>query len=162
MVDISGEIVIARPIEDVFATLADVRNEPLYNSRVLKVEKVSPGPIGPGTRFRQRARSMGRTQQMLIEITKYLPPHRLSLITWSSAMRVYRTATFEAVAGGTRARYSWSVQPRGLAVLLTPVFAVLSRHLERGVWESIKMFLEQRPATKRQHLDEIPSKPDSR
>jgi hypothetical protein len=53
MLQISGEIVIARPVEEVFALLADARNEPLYNPRILKAEKVSAGPIGLGTRFEQ-------------------------------------------------------------------------------------------------------------
>jgi uncharacterized protein YndB with AHSA1/START domain len=106
MVRISGEVVIARPIEEVFALLADARNEPLYNPRILKAEKVSPGPIGPGTRFEQTARAIGHTGQMMIEITECVPPRRLSLITRSSAMRVHGTDTFESLVGGTRARYS--------------------------------------------------------
>jgi uncharacterized protein YndB with AHSA1/START domain len=61
MIEIRGEIVIARPIEEVFELLADARNEPLYNPRILKAEKVSAGPIGLGTRFEQTARSIGRT-----------------------------------------------------------------------------------------------------
>jgi uncharacterized protein YndB with AHSA1/START domain len=147
MVQISGEIVIARPIEEVFSLLADARNEPLYNPRILKAEKVSPGPIGPGTRFEQTARAIGRTGQMMIEITEYVPPRRLSLITRSSVMRVQGTETFESVVGGTRARYFWEVHLTGLAMLLTAVFAVVGRRMERGVWESIKRFLEQRRAT---------------
>ena len=147
MIEIRGEIVIARPIEEVFELLADARNEPLYNPRILKAEKVSAGPIGLGTRFEQTARSIGRTGQMIMEITEYLPPHRLSVISRSSVMRVQGTETFESVVGGTRARYFWDMHPTGLAVLLTPVFAVFGRRLERGVWESMKKFLEQRRAT---------------
>ena len=79
MVRISGEIVIERPIEEVFGLSADARNEPLYNPRILKAEKISAGPIGQGTRFEQTARAIGRTDQMMIEITEYVPPRRLSL-----------------------------------------------------------------------------------
>jgi hypothetical protein len=70
MVQISGEIVIAGPIEEVFALLADARNEPLYNPRIVRAEKVSPGPIGLGTRFEQTARAISHTGQMMIEITE--------------------------------------------------------------------------------------------
>jgi uncharacterized protein YndB with AHSA1/START domain len=156
MVQISGEIVIAGPIEEVFALLADARNEPLYNPRIVRAEKVSPGPIGLGTRFEQTARAISDTGQMMIEITEYVRPRRLSLITRSSAMRVHGTDTFESLVGGTRARYSWDMHLTGLAVLLTPMFAVFGRRLERGVWESIKRFLEQRPVTERLRPEEIP------
>jgi uncharacterized protein YndB with AHSA1/START domain len=156
MVQISGEIVIARPIEEVFELLADARNEPLYNPRIRKAEKISPGPIGPGTRFEQTARAIGRTGQMMIEITEYVPPRRLSLSTRSSVMRVHGTDTFESLVGGTRVRYSWDMHLTGLAMLLTPIFAVFGRRLEWGVWESIKSFLEQRPVTERLRPEEIP------
>lgn len=147
MVQIRGEIMIARPIEEVFELLANARNEPLYNPRILKADKVSVGPIGLGTRFEQTARSIGGTGQMITKITEYLPPHRLSVISRSSLMRVHGTETFESVVGGTRARYSWEVHPTGPAVLLSPVFAVLGRRLERGVWASMKKFIEQPRAT---------------
>jgi hypothetical protein len=71
-------------------------------------------------------------------------------------MRVHGTDTFESLVGGTRARYSWDMHLTGLAVLLTPMFAVFGRRLERGVWESIKRFLEQRPVTERLRPEEIP------
>ncbi len=52
MAHIEGEILIGRSVEDVFDFVADERNEPRYNPRMLRAEKISPGPIGAGTRFR--------------------------------------------------------------------------------------------------------------
>jgi hypothetical protein len=56
----------------------------------------------------------------------------------------------------TQARYSWEVRPSGSAVLLTPVFAGFGRRLERGVWRSMKRFLESgrrlKPASRRDSL----------
>ncbi len=48
---IEGEIIIHRPVEEVFDFVADERNEPRYNRRMLHAEKISEGPVGPGTRF---------------------------------------------------------------------------------------------------------------
>ena len=42
---------IACPPEQVFDTLADLRNEPRWNSRVSTAELRSTEPIGPGSRF---------------------------------------------------------------------------------------------------------------
>jgi len=61
-VHIDGEIVIARPIEAVCDFVADERNEPRYDLTMLKVEKLTEGPIGVGTRYRvtmMRGRPMG-------------------------------------------------------------------------------------------------------
>jgi hypothetical protein len=46
MANISGEILINRPVEQVFDFVADQRNEPIYNPRMLRSEKITEGPIG--------------------------------------------------------------------------------------------------------------------
>ena len=55
MARVSGEILINRPVEVVFDYVADQRNEPIYNPRMLQSEKITDGPIGVGTRFRATA-----------------------------------------------------------------------------------------------------------
>ncbi|HEX5383825.1 MAG TPA: SRPBCC family protein [Propionibacteriaceae bacterium] len=66
---ISGEILIKRQVEQVFDYVADQRNEPIYNPRMLHSEKITDGPVGVGTRFRVTAQSGWREIEMLIEVT---------------------------------------------------------------------------------------------
>jgi len=47
---IEGEIIIHRPVEEVFDFVADEHNEPRYNRKMPRAEKISDGPVGPGTR----------------------------------------------------------------------------------------------------------------
>ena len=49
MARIEGEIVIDRPVEVVFDYVADQSNEPQYNPRMVRAEKITPGPVGKGT-----------------------------------------------------------------------------------------------------------------
>jgi hypothetical protein len=52
MTSIRGQIVINRPVSEVFDVLADARNEPSYNRRMLRVEKTSqpvPSESAPGS-----------------------------------------------------------------------------------------------------------------
>ena len=51
MARVEGEIVINRPVEDVFDFVADERNEPRYNPRMRSAEQSSEGPIGSGLGF---------------------------------------------------------------------------------------------------------------
>ena len=60
MARIDGEIMINRPVEEVFDFVADERNEPRYNPRMLSAEKLSPGPVGLGSRFRAVLQSRPR------------------------------------------------------------------------------------------------------
>jgi hypothetical protein len=46
------EIVINRPVEEVFDFVTDARNEPRFNPRILlSAEKTTSGPTGRGTCF---------------------------------------------------------------------------------------------------------------
>ena len=56
MPHVVGEIVINRPVEQVFDFVADERNEPRFNPKMLTVEKATPGPVEtePGSARRSR------------------------------------------------------------------------------------------------------------
>ena len=58
--DIEGEILIARPVGEVFDFVADERNEPLYNPQLTAAEKITAGPVGAGTQYRATTTTMGR------------------------------------------------------------------------------------------------------
>lgn len=74
MAEIEGEILIGRPVEDVFDFVADQRNEPQYNPRMVRAAKITDGPVGKGTVFRSATKSLGRTAEMSIELRP--PPPR--------------------------------------------------------------------------------------
>jgi hypothetical protein len=57
-----GEIVITRPVDEVFDFVADERNEPQNSRRMLTAEKTTPGPIGAGTCFRSVFAIRGRPE----------------------------------------------------------------------------------------------------
>jgi hypothetical protein len=48
MARIEGEIVIGRPVDVVFDYVADQGNEPQYNLRMMRAEKIIAGPRGEG------------------------------------------------------------------------------------------------------------------
>ena len=141
MARVTGEVLINRPVASVFDYVADQRNEPIYNPRMLRSEKTD-GPIGVGTRFRGTARSGRRAVQMLIEITEYNRPRRLGSRTTMSSVGVNGGLTFEPVDGATRMSWSWEVSPRGLLQLLGPLIARQGRRQEQTIWTGLKAQLE--------------------
>lgn len=52
MARVTGQIFIECAPAVVFDVVADERNEPRYNPDLLRVEKLTDGPVGAGTRFR--------------------------------------------------------------------------------------------------------------
>ena len=74
MVEVQGEIAIARRPEDVFDFVAELRNEPLYNPRMIRAEKITPGPVDKGTRWAATIESRGRPLDMVVELTNSAKP----------------------------------------------------------------------------------------
>lgn len=143
---ITGEIDIARPVEVVFDYVADQRNEPKYNPTMLRSEKLTDGPIGVGTRFRASAISGRRHVDMHIEVIEYERPRMLRSTTVMAAADVEGTMTFQELDHGTRMRWSWSLTPKGVTRLLTPLIAVMGRREERRIWTGLKRHLESTSA----------------
>ena len=96
MARVEGEIVIARPVEEVFDFVADERNEPRYNPRMVRAEQVSSGPIGPGTQFHTELKTMGRTMPMAVQFTRFERPRLLASRTTSSMMETEGSLTLGA------------------------------------------------------------------
>lgn len=139
---IEGEIVINRPVEEVFDFVADERNEPQFNPRMSRVEKITSGPVGPGTRFSAEMTSLGRPAEMIIEFTAYDRPRKLASETHLSAMEIRGALSFEPVRGGTLMRWRWEMQPRGLLKAIGPLLGRMGRRQERTIWAGLKRRLE--------------------
>jgi hypothetical protein len=145
MTRIEGEIVINRPLEEVFDFVADERNEPRYNPRMLRAEKISPGPIGVGTRFRAETKTMRGSAEMVIEVTTYERLRRLGSSTQLSSMEIHGTLAFEPFPEGTRMHWEWDVEPRGLFKPFSSIVAWMGRRQERRIWANLKRYLEAQP-----------------
>src|SRR5450759_1777323 len=146
MARIEGEIFINRPVEAVFDYVADQSNEPQYNPRMVRAEKITAGPVGKGTQFRSAAASMRRTAEMLIECTGYDRPTLLASTTTMQQADISYTLTFEPAAAGTRMRWSGQVRPKGAFKLLGPVITWMGIRQEQRIWASLKKHLEAAPA----------------
>ncbi len=143
MLRVEGAIVIRRSLEEVFDFVADERN--LYDPRTVGAEKVSPGPIGRGTRFRTETKKGRRTISMLVELRAYDRPHHLASHTSTRGMDIDSSITFEAVREDeTRIRWISNLQPRGLLLtLLRPILRPLARRQMETIWKNLKRTLER-------------------
>jgi Polyketide cyclase / dehydrase and lipid transport len=145
MARIEGEIVIGQPVDVVFDYVADQSNEPQYNPRMVRAEKITAGPVGKGTQFRSAVASGGRTAEMLIEYTGYDRPALLASTTTMQQADISYTLTFEPAAAGTRMRWSGQVRPKRAFRLLGPVITWMGIRQEQRIWTSLKEHLEAAP-----------------
>jgi len=108
---------------------------------MLRIEKLTAGSVGAGTRFRATALSGRWSVDMVTELTEYDRPSRLGYTTITSTLDIDGTLTFQQVGQSTRMRWAWDVRPKGTTRLLTPIVSAIGRQEER-TWQGLKRHLE--------------------
>lgn len=140
MAHITGSIRIAAPVEQVFDTAADSRNEPSFNPAMTQVILVTPEPVGLGSRF---VAHMGKAgMEMRVELTEFDRPRRLGSTTTSSMMETSGTLTFTPDQDSSVMAWDWEVRPKGWFWLLGPLVGPLGLRMERRIWAGLKRKLE--------------------
>ncbi len=111
--------VVDRPIDEVFAFLAQGTNDPKFSPRVLEIEQVGDGPPGVGTVFRSTVKDAGMKTKREFELTEFEAP---SKIRWTERSKNLVTVTaggydLAADGNGTRVRLFNEFAGHGLGKL---------------------------------------------
>src|SRR5436190_22583430 len=72
-----GSAVIDRPIDEVFAFVADGTNDPKFSPRVLEIRKTTDGPTAVGTVYASKVKDAGVTTDREFEITEFAAPTKI-------------------------------------------------------------------------------------
>ena len=75
--EFSGSAVIDRPVDEVFAFLADGTNDRKFSPRVQEIRKTTDGPIGVGTVFESKVKDAGMTTSRRFELTAFEAPTKI-------------------------------------------------------------------------------------
>jgi carbon monoxide dehydrogenase subunit G len=75
--EFTGSAVIERPIDEVFAFLADGTNDLKFSPRVQEIRKTTDGPIGVGTVFESKVKDAGMTSSRKFELTTFEAPTKI-------------------------------------------------------------------------------------
>ena len=115
-----AEVVIDRPIEEVFAFLADGTNDRKFSPRVLEIEKTTDGPTGAGTVYASTVKDAGMKTKREFELTEFEPPTRIRWTELSKNAVVVPEGGYDlAPAGeGTRLTVFNVFEGRGLGRLI--------------------------------------------
>jgi hypothetical protein len=140
--------IIHKPLEEVFAFFRDIDQHAGQKGTIVPVyDKITPGPVGVGTRYREVVQVMPFvTGKILTEVAGYEPGRRLAYRYVALGMAGELTYWFESVEEGTQVVQQQSLRPSGLLRLFSPMIgAMFSRMIERRLVE-IKGFLESEAA----------------
>src|SRR5947207_15598374 len=97
-------VVIDRPIEEVFAFLANGENDPKFSPRVLEIAKTTDGPPGVGTVYKSAVKDAGMKTSREFELTEFEPSTRIRWTERSKNIVVVTEGGYDLVPadGGTQ------------------------------------------------------------
>ncbi len=106
------QVLIHRPIQDVFAFVVEPANTVQWLEVVAEAEKTSEGELGVGSVYRQLFKLRGAAnQEMFFEITAFEPNRKMAFQRKGGQYSIRGTYTFEAKDGGTLLTYDEQAGP---------------------------------------------------
>jgi uncharacterized protein YndB with AHSA1/START domain len=125
---VEAEVDISRPQEEVFDYCSDHSHEPEWNPMMKRIEQLTDGPIGVGTRYMAE---FVKGPPMVMECTRYERPVTWSLTGDSPALRATGGWRVLPAADGSHLVVRVEMEPHGLLRLAAP----LLRRREQPMFE---------------------------
>ena len=137
-------VVIDRPVEEVFAFLADGENDPKFSPRVLEIAKTTDGPPGVGTVYASTVKDAGMKTKREFKLTGFEPPTR---IRWAEISKNLVTAPeggydLAREGSGTRLTIYNVLEGHGPGKLIVPLALRSARKGADGFGKAVKTAVE--------------------
>jgi uncharacterized protein YndB with AHSA1/START domain len=118
----SHQVLVRAPLQSVFDYVSDLTRHPEWSSGQLKIEEVTPDPIGVGKEYISRGEVAGQKDRPnRVQIMEYKAPQRFGFVANDPDFgRVSHIFTFTEQKGGV-------LVERVMALSLNPIVAVLFR-----------------------------------
>ena len=136
--------VIERPIEEVFAFLANGENDPKFRPSVLEVVKTTDGPPGVGTVYASTAKIAGMKSKREFKYTEFEPPTRIRWTELSKSLLTGPEGGYDLASegSGTRVTIYNVLEGHGPGKLIAPLALRLARRGADDFGNAIKAWME--------------------
>lgn len=114
---------IAAPVERVFDVFADLSKTSERISGIKKLEILTPGPVGKGTRFRETRIMFGKEATETMEITDFQPGRSYSVECNGCGAQYFTRFDFQPRDGGTFVEMFFKCTPISFFAKLMGLFA---------------------------------------
>jgi carbon monoxide dehydrogenase subunit G len=131
-----GTAEIDRPIEEVFAFLADGTNDPKFSPRVQEIAKTTDGPTGAGTVYASTVKDAGMTTRREFRISEFVEPVTIRWTELSKNTVTSKEGGYDLErlpGGGTRVTVFNVLEGHGVGKLLVGL-ALLAARRDAGAF----------------------------
>jgi len=142
MFQVEESIVIDRPVAEVFAFVADQTNAHTWQQGIVGVRRLTPDPIGVGTRHEVVRKFLGRELPLTNEYVRY-DPNELVTFTATSGPTAFDVSYLtESAPGGTRLTCQMRMDQRGVFRLTDTIVRRAMKRDFTAAFRTLKGMLE--------------------
>jgi uncharacterized protein YndB with AHSA1/START domain len=146
-IDFSFDVDIARPPEQVFAFLSDLRRLPEWQPLVVEAEQLGEGPLRQGSRVREARNMRGKRLEQIVEIATFEPPRRFAVKVVEGPLPLHGDLTLSPTSdGSTRLHMHAHGHARGAMRMAEPVLKLGIKREFRKQYRRLKELVEAGPA----------------
>ncbi|MFI8005007.1 SRPBCC family protein [Streptomyces sp. NPDC086010] len=145
MARFEATVEIDRPVDEVYAFLADGENDKKFSPRVQSIAKTPGGPTAVGTVFRSTVKDAGMTTQREFRISELVAPTRIRWQEQSSNLVTAKEGGYDLEPlpdGRTKVRIYNDLEGHGLGKLLVGFAASAARKDAPAFGQRIKSAVE--------------------
>jgi len=140
------DVVIARPVAEVWRFMEDLRNYPRWQSGLVAMQQISDGAMGVGSRIGVVHQLLGRRLDLILEVTAFDPGRAFAARVASGPVRFRGTWRYEPVDGGSGTRISGVIEGEtgGFFRIAEPLVARAARRHIDADCGTLKELIEAR------------------
>lgn len=139
------DVIVERPVEDVYAYVSDVRNASEWVSwadEMVVIEGSEQSGVAEGQRRSIKQTDFGIQSETVLEATDVDPGRSYTFESVDGPVEYRGTYRFEAVDDGTRLSRTYHVELSGLTRVVEPVMARRMKRRWESDFERLKTILE--------------------
>lgn len=126
----AGKITSPRPIEEVFAYLADFSNVEEWDPSCVSASSLNGSTPKKGARYAVTSRFLGSETDLIYAITEIDRPRRVLLTGENDSVLSIDEISFRSLSdGGTEVTYAADLRLKGARRVLDPLFGIAFRRL---------------------------------
>lgn len=144
MFSTSGSTSIARPPAEVFAFIADVRNDPRWHTDVLAAKLVHGSNVEMHSMFEIDTKPVMGVSGGTVEISEYQPPIRVVFDVRMGRLQPTTTFTLVPEPMGCRVTRRIDMEPHGLMRAMAPFMGGMMRKRNDAFLANLRHVLEDK------------------
>ncbi|WP_110114871.1 SRPBCC family protein [Bacillus sp. CGMCC 1.16541] len=138
-------VIVDVPLEEAFAFASNVENATKVMKHILKVEKLTEGPTGVGTTYKETRAIRGREASAVITFIDFVPNERYSVQSEVQGLETIYHYTFKREGDRTHIRFSCDINASTLTMkFIKPMFTKIIKKEDGNHLQEMKKAIENK------------------